>query len=63
MGDQNTNKFELGSMPKIIFRRSMPGQYDHAPQGTICYVNELDEEEVIYKQSSQDESNPVWMRI
>lgn len=61
--DENTNKNDLCSMPKIIFRRSPPGQYDHAPQGTLCSVNEVGEHEATYKQSSNDESNPVWIKM
>lgn len=61
--NENDVKFAPGSMPNIIFRRSPPGQYDHAPQGTLCVVNEIGEEEATYKQSSEDESNPEWMRI
>lgn len=60
---EDTNNLAPGSMPKIIFRVSAPGKYDHAPQGTLCVVNEIGEDDATYKQNSEDESNPVWIRI
>lgn len=68
---ENTNNIAPGSMPSIIFRRSPPGQYDHAPQGTLCVVSVKCEDkesegcthEHTYKQNSKDESVPVWEKM
>lgn len=59
----NANNIAPGTMPSIIFRHSPPGKYDHAPQGTLCVVNEIGEDEATYKQVSKDESVPLWEKM
>lgn len=43
-----------------IYRFSIPGKYDHAPQGTICSVPMTKTEFEIYCQTSEEEDYPTW---
>lgn len=44
-----------------LIRYSAPGKYDEAPIGTECIViNSGEAPKMLYRQMSQDETNPLW---
>jgi hypothetical protein len=47
----------LVKRPSTIVRRSAPHEYDHAPQGTQCIVDNKE----LYIQTCADENSPCWV--